>query len=619
MPISFPVSLDSLSNPSAADPRIGHAAQHALANDAIEVIEAVIGTDSSPGLARLGGVAGGQTLVGGTLAGETLALQSTGHATKGKILLGVSAAYDELTNRLGIGLTSPLARLHAMATTEQLRLGYDAANYFSTTVGSTGEATLAATGGTITIQGTAATDGPTLGGELLGTAGWTVPSGWTESPDDVFTHTNGGGTGALSHSAAISNGMRYQVTWTMTGRTSGSITVSIGGQTSVASAASGSFGPTTTSTAALTITPTNDFDGSVSLVSCKSITAVSKAILNAKTSGAVVAFEARLVPDQTSTAYGVAALRYQTTGISNTAVGFFALPYVTTGQQNTALGVSTLQALTTGMRNVAVGQSSLAAAITGLDNTSIGYGALLNLTSGNANVALGMSCGRYQADGVTALTTANNSVFIGWQARGFSNSDSYSIVIGPNAVGLGANTTVLGTINQTTAATIYGACTHSLTDATNNAPVTVESLIKNVTGAGVGAAGLGPRLVFGAESSTTADTTQADIAATWTDATHATRKTRLAFSAWDFAAAREGLRIEADGAAPRLGFYGATAIVKPAALTATAPAAPAGGTGTAAGGWDTAANRDLAIATINNLKTRVDELEAKLRALGLLT
>jgi len=34
---------------------------------------------------------------------------------------------------------------------------------------------------------------------------------------------------------------------------------------------------------------------------------------------------------------------------------------------------------------------------------------------------------------------------------------------------------------------------------------------------------------------------------------------------------------------------------------------------------DTSINRDLAIATINNLKTRVDQLETKLQALGLLT
>lgn len=53
-------------------------------------------------------------------------------------------------------------------------------------------------------------------------------------------------------------------------------------------------------------------------------------------------------------------------------------------------------------------------------------------------------------------------------------------------------------------------------------------------------------------------------------------------------------------------------------LTTPAAAAPAGGTGTAAGGWDTAVNRDAAIATINNLRTRLGEVEAVLKAVRIL-
>lgn len=69
----------------------------------------------------------------------------------------------------------------------------------------------------------------------------------------------------------------------------------------------------------------------------------------------------------------------------------------------------------------------------------------------------------------------------------------------------------------------------------------------------------------------------------------------------------------------RVGFFGTAAATKPAALTAAAAAAPAGGAGTAAGGWDTALNRDAAITTINNLRTRLSELESRLQSLGLLT
>lgn len=55
-----------------------------------------------------------------------------------------------------------------------------------------------------------------------------------------------------------------------------------------------------------------------------------------------------------------------------------------------------------------------------------------------------------------------------------------------------------------------------------------------------------------------------------------------------------------------------------AGLTAPAAAAPAGGVGTAAGGWDTAANRDAAIATVNNLRTRLLEVETVLKSARIL-
>lgn len=50
------------------------------------------------------------TIVGNSTASGTLTLSSTSNATKGKILFGTSG-YDEVNNRLGIGTTSPTARL----------------------------------------------------------------------------------------------------------------------------------------------------------------------------------------------------------------------------------------------------------------------------------------------------------------------------------------------------------------------------------------------------------------------------------------------------------------------------------------------------------------------------
>lgn len=90
-------------------------------------------------------------------------------------------------------------------------------------------------------------------------------------------------------------------------------------------------------------------------------------------------------------------------------------------------------------------------------------------------------------------------------------------------------------------------------------------------------------------------------------------------------------------AGSKLGFFGVAPVVRPTALTQTYAttsavhaavtqlAAPAGGTGLAAGGWSTAANRDLAIASINaartdiaNLKNFVNQIVDQLQALGLL-
>lgn len=62
------------------------------------------------------GVAGGQSVIGGTAASNNLTLSSTSNATKGKILFGTSA-YDEANNRLGIGTASPSYGVHFVLPT----------------------------------------------------------------------------------------------------------------------------------------------------------------------------------------------------------------------------------------------------------------------------------------------------------------------------------------------------------------------------------------------------------------------------------------------------------------------------------------------------------------------
>jgi len=63
--------------------------------------------------------------------------------------------WDNTNDRLGIGTTTPAAKIDLLATTEQLRLSYSASYYSSFTVGSTGILTLADTGTNVLSLGSA--------------------------------------------------------------------------------------------------------------------------------------------------------------------------------------------------------------------------------------------------------------------------------------------------------------------------------------------------------------------------------------------------------------------------------------------------------------------------------
>lgn len=72
-------------------------------------------TDIYADYAYLPGRSGGQTLNGGTAAGDDLTLRSTSNATKGNLFFGAST-YDEVNERLGIGTTAPSRKLQIAGT-----------------------------------------------------------------------------------------------------------------------------------------------------------------------------------------------------------------------------------------------------------------------------------------------------------------------------------------------------------------------------------------------------------------------------------------------------------------------------------------------------------------------
>ena len=123
---------------------------------------------------------------------------------------------------------------------------------------------------------------------------------------------------------------------------------------------------------------------------------------------------------------------------------------------------------------------------------------------------------------------------------------------------------------------------------------------------------------------------QVTLASAWVVATHATRTARGTLNAVDYNGTREAIRWEADGTVARLGFFGATAVVKPTAMTTqlttityTDPGTPdyavSDVTQTTPFGFTTADEARTVLSVIKNLQDRVGQLETKLQALGLLT
>lgn len=276
------------------------------------------------------------------------------------------------------------------------------------------------------IKGTALTDLPTYSAEFLDADNWTSAD-WTGSWATGWAHTVGNTT-VLSHDHNAVNATKYQIAYTVTGRTAGSFTITFGGQTSDAISATGAWGPTSTGTGVLQITPTTDFNGTI-VISIKSITGASTAAQVFTDSGDSTINQIRIGNVNTNILIGVNSGQYNTTGYQNISLGPYSLVNNTTGNINTAIGYYALNANTTGYRNFAIGSSALQLNTTGYRNIGIGVAAGYGNLTGFNNTYIGNSAGQ-------TLTTGYTNSFIGHQA-GYDTNQKVDAV---NSAGFGANT-----------------------------------------------------------------------------------------------------------------------------------------------------------------------------------
>ncbi len=150
--------------------------------------------------------------------------------------------------------------------------------------------------------------------------------------------------------------------------------------------------------------------------------------------------------------FGYSAGYNTNSGSANVSLGYQALYSNTTGGSNIAIGQNASLYNVTGSSNVAIGAQALfgVSGYSTWNNIAIGTGSAASHAAGDQNVFLGTNAGRYLNDGVTVLASTSNSIYLGYNAKGLSNSDNNSIVIGYNANGIGANSVVLGNDSITT-------------------------------------------------------------------------------------------------------------------------------------------------------------------------
>jgi hypothetical protein len=305
--------------------------------------------------------------------------------------------------------------------------------------------------GTTRFQGTTASDTAPLGSELAGVTGtgtnWALAGGATNLNVGGYVHTVGSVV-PLTTSLAAVNGTYYQITYTITGRTAGSITIAYGG-TSTNTSATGNTGPLASSTSALTITPTTDFNGTV-VLSIKSIGTSSASSTFANSSG-TSNIEIRASSVLGNTFIGASAGLRNTTGIQNTFLGSNSGIRNTTGLYNSFFGDSAGYSNTIGFNNSFFGMSAGYNNTGGTQNTFIGTSSGLNNTTGSNNTFVGQGAGQNNTTGVQNTfigqgagninTTGGSNTFIGQAAGGANTVGSSNQFFGINA---GLNNTTGG-------------------------------------------------------------------------------------------------------------------------------------------------------------------------------
>jgi len=240
----------------------------------------------------------------------------------------------------------------------------------------------------------------TNGGFDSDLSSWTAGANWAQAGGKAVH--SAGSTETLTQNLTLTAGEKYYVFLTVADRTAGSILCELDSEDIIGdrtpfSTSKTSNGNTetaivanTTGSAALTFTPSSDFDGAIDSISVKQITGTgTPAAVYIDDSGNTVAQIHAFAGTNQSIYFGDGSGAYHIGGNYNTAMGINAMSEMVTGAGNVAIGYSALKSAVSTTNQIAIGRQALEDVVGGNQNLAIGNYALQHATSGYRNCAVG--------------------------------------------------------------------------------------------------------------------------------------------------------------------------------------------------------------------------------------
>lgn len=488
---NWAVTTTKISDNSVTSSKIVDGTITALDIGSYEVIKKVNGIKDSVNLIAGSNIVltpSGNTITISALGGGSGNLNGSGMANYlpkfiGSTTLGNSILFESVSGNIGIGTSSPTAKLELVggdAKANGLTIGLGSGSINSNTALGVGTLFTNITGMRNTAVGNQALYFNTTGFDNTSVGHQSFYRNTTGNSNtclgslSLSFNTTGGSNTSVGASSLLSN--TTGINNTAVGTLALFNNVFNSGSTAIGYCAMRYWGSTT---------GTGNEESECTAVGFESLRGVS-GLNNTGMSNTAVGYKSLYSNSDgyLNTAVGVQSLYTNSSGFYNTAFGSYSLYFNTSGSSNTALGHYALHSNTTGISNTASGILALYSNSTGQANTANGGGALRFNTIGNYNVAIGVDALNNNTQG--SWNTATGSYVLFSNTTGNNNTAAGSGSLYLNTTGSNNTSNGYTAMYKNTSGsenTAYGnGALYNNTTGFNNTANGFEALYSNTTG-----------------------------------------------------------------------------------------------------------------------------------------